>query len=250
MQTKNQLYFKFRNLSKFYLRPELLEEEPLELLLFGAASRLLETELPLLTEGEDWREELTLDADFVLGADWRETEGVDLFDELEPDLTADLVSFLLVEILTDFCGVLDFAVFDTAERWELLVAELRTALLFSRTFELFKLRVLFTEDDLSTLPVPREGLTAELRVVPDFCLTSEFVRFWLLLTVADFLSALFRCVTVAFLCVAEDLTAERVPTLFWVLVRDLWTAVELFVLDLLVEELLTSAEFLSVFFLA
>ncbi len=36
-----------------YLRLELLVEELLERLLLGAAARLLVTELPLLTEGED-----------------------------------------------------------------------------------------------------------------------------------------------------------------------------------------------------
>ena len=58
---------------KLYLRPELLVEELLELLLLGEVARLLFTELPLLTEGEDWREELleelTFGADFVFGAD-------------------------------------------------------------------------------------------------------------------------------------------------------------------------------------
>ena len=121
-----------------------------------------------------------------------------------------------------------------------MASELRTALFEPRTSELLTLRLLLTaEDDLTALfvpcctaepelvladlvtVVPRDGFTAELRVVPDFCLTSEFVLFLLLLTVADFLSALLRDVTAElFLCAAEDLTAERVPTLFSVLLRD------------------------------
>jgi hypothetical protein len=66
-------YFVLIITTTFYLRPELLVEELLELLLLGAVALLLETELPLLTEGEDWREELleelTFGADLVLGAD-------------------------------------------------------------------------------------------------------------------------------------------------------------------------------------
>lgn len=56
-----------------YLRPELLVEELLVLLFLGAVARLLPEELLLLTEGEDWREELlevlTFGADLVVGAD-------------------------------------------------------------------------------------------------------------------------------------------------------------------------------------
>ena len=59
--------------SIIYLRPELLVEELLELLLFGAVARLLLTELPLLTDVEDWRDELLeepiMGADLVFGAD-------------------------------------------------------------------------------------------------------------------------------------------------------------------------------------
>lgn len=119
----------------------------------------------------------------------------------------------------------------TADREVFLSVELRTAFVLLLSFELFIFGLLFTTAGLSEFLVscltapselvladrgttdPLDGFTAELRVdVPDFSLSPEFVLF---LTVADFLSALFLCVAVAlFLCVSEDLTAERVPTLF------------------------------------
>ena len=89
------------------------------------------------------------------------------------------------------------------------------------TDELFSLRLVF----ISAAPVPvptelfpvalRTLVAEEFRVAPEFCLTEEVVLLLLFLTVADFLSALFLCVTpVVLLCEAEDLTAERVSTLF------------------------------------
>jgi hypothetical protein len=142
---------------------------------------------------------------------------------------------------------------------------LRTAFVFGLTDELFVLllctasclteRVAPTRAGAFVLVlaerftvVPRDGFTVELRVAPDFALTEEPE---LLLTVADFLSALLRELTaVLFLRVAEDLTAERVPALLLTSARDLCTAVELFTLDRVVEEFLTVEEFLPEFFLA
>jgi hypothetical protein len=118
---------------------------------------------------------------------------------------------------------------------------LRTALVFGLTDELFVLL-------LCTASCLTERVTVELRVAPDFVLTEEPE---LLLTVADFLSALLRVLTaVLFLPVAEDLTAERVPTLFWVLVRALLTVEVPAALALLLEALLTFEEFLSELLLA
>jgi hypothetical protein len=134
---------------------------------------------------------------------------------------------LPVETVADFFGALVLAGLETAERCGVLEEELRTVPELLLMVELLTFRLLLSEADLAALPVvpwltaepelvladrvtadPLDGFTVELRAeVPDFCLTSEFVLFLLLLTVADFISALF-------LCVADDLTAERVPALF------------------------------------
>jgi hypothetical protein len=93
------------------------------LLLLVAAPRLLFEELLLLTEGADEREELleelTLEADFVFGAELRETAGADRLELLLFVLTADLLSLLFVEKVADFCGEV------LAERF---TVELRVAL--------------------------------------------------------------------------------------------------------------------------
>lgn len=148
------------------------------------------------------------------------------------NLTVDWLRLLLVETVADFLGAEILADRVTVELRELLVGVLRTALVFDLTEEPFVL-LLCTASCLTEgvapilagvvelvladriVVVPLEGFIAELRVVPDFCLTSEFVLFRLFLTIADFLSTLFLCVTaVLFLFDTEDLTAERVPTLF------------------------------------
>jgi len=68
--------------------------------------------------------------------------------------------------------------------------------------------------DLASVAL-RTLVTDVFRVAPEFCLTEGFVLFLLLLTVADFRSALFRWFTaVLLLCLAEALTAERFPELF------------------------------------
>jgi hypothetical protein len=132
---------------------------------------------------------------------------------------------LPVETVADFFGALDLAGLETAERCGVLEEELRTVPELLLTVELFTFRLLLSEADLTALPVvpwltaepelvladrvvvvPLEVFTAEFRVSPEFCLTVEFVLFRLLLTVADFLSALF-------LVAAEYLTADRVPAL-------------------------------------
>lgn len=190
-----------------------------------------------LTLGADERDELleepTLEADFVFGAELRETEGAELLAELVLLLTEGLDVLLLVETVADFLGAEVLADRVTVELRELLVGVLRTALVFDFTEELLVLLLCtascLTEGVAPTLAgvvelvlaervvvVPMEGLTAELRVAPEFCLTEEFVVLRVLLTVADFLSALFLDVTAElFLVAAEDLTAERVPALLF-----------------------------------
>jgi hypothetical protein len=201
-------------------------EELLVLPLFTAGEEPLEEELRLtdgadlrlvlrdvLTFGTDCREELTLEADFVFGAELRETEGAGRLEVLLLGLTVDRLWLLWVDTVADFFGA-----------------------------EVLADRVVV---------VALEGFTAELRVAPVVCLTEEFVVLRVLLTVADFLSALLRELTaVLFLRVAEDLAAERVPALLRTSARDLCTAVELFVLDRVVEAFLTVEEFLPEFFLA
>lgn len=115
-----------------------------------------------------------------------------------------------------------------------MAEELRTAPVLPLTVELFTLWLLLVAEGLSVLfivpcftvepelvlaervvVVPLEGFTAELRVAPLFCLTDVFLVLLPSLTVADFLSAPFLCVTPeVLLCEVEDRTAERVPTLF------------------------------------
>lgn len=94
----------------------------------------------------------------------------------------------------------------------------------------------------------RTRAAGEFRLVPGFCLTEEFVLFLLLLTVAAFLSALFRWVTAElFLGLAETLTAERFSELFCVLVRTLLAVDVLAALVLPFAEFLYEVEFLPEF---
>jgi hypothetical protein len=252
-------------------------EELLVLPLFTAGEEPLEEELRLtdgadlrlvlrdvLTFGTDCREELTLEADFVFGAELRETEGAGRLEVLLLGLTVDRLWLLWVDTVADFFGAEVLAERVTIE----LLGVLRTALVFGLTDELFVL-LLCTASCLTERVAPifagvavlvladrvvvvaLEGFTAELRVAPVVCLTEEFVVLRVLLTVADFFSALLRELTaVLFLRVAEDLAAERVPALLRTSARDLCTAVELFVLDRVVEAFLTVEEFLPEFFLA
>lgn len=140
-------------------------------------------------------------------------------------LTEGLDVLLPGETVADFFGALVLAGLETAERCGVLEEELRTVPELLLTVELLTFRLLLSEADLASRPfvpwltaepelvladrvvvVPLEEFTAEFRVAPEFWLTVELVLFRLLLTVADFLSALF-------LAAAEDLTVERVPAL-------------------------------------
>lgn len=130
------------------------------------------------------------------------------------ELTADRLSVLLADIVADFCGVAVLAERVTVELRETPDGVLRTALVFDLTEVLFVLLLctasglavrvaptlaavflLFLSERVTVLP--RVGFTDELLVTPDFVLTDEFEVFRLVPTVADLLSALFLCVTVA-----------------------------------------------------
>jgi hypothetical protein len=180
---------------------------------------------------------LTFGADLVFGARCRVTEGADFLETLLVErLTAARFVLFPEENVADFLGVL-------------VLACLVTALPLFEFPCLTAVPVLFLAELVSV--VLRTLVADVFRVAAEFCLTEEFVLFLLLLAVADLRSALFLRVTALLLLLcAEDFTAARVPTLFSVLVRDLRTAVELFVLDLLVDELLTAEEFLPELFRA
>jgi hypothetical protein len=179
---------------------------------------------------------LTFGADLVFGARCRVTEGADFLETLLVErLTAARFVLFPEENVADFLGVL-------------VLACLVTALPLFEFPCLTAVPVLFLAELVSV--VLRTLVADVFRVAAEFCLTEEFVLFLLLLAVADLRSALFLRVTLLLLLCAEDFTAARVPTLFSVLVRDLRTAVELFVLDLLVDELLTAEEFLPELFRA
>lgn len=107
-----------------------------------AADRLLFEELLLLTDGAEEREELfdelTLEADFVFGAELRETAGADRLELLLFVLTDDLLSLFFVEKVADFCGEVLAERF-TVELRVALEGVLRTDLVSGLTEELLVL---------------------------------------------------------------------------------------------------------------
>lgn len=168
----------------------------------------------------------------VFGARCRVTEGADLLETLLLErLTAERFVLFPEENVADFFGVLVLTCRVTVGRCEAFADELRTALLVLLTVEFFiftalpelefpcltAVLVLFLAD-LASVAL-RTLVAEEFRVAAEFCLTEEFV---LLLTAADFLSALFLRVTALLLLLCtEDFTAVRVPTLSRALERDL-----------------------------